>query len=69
MASGKSLELAKIKAPKPSKVCICGSAWNDHLRKDGKGVLSKYSDMEKHMPIPSRPFSRKQLRFASRNQH
>jgi len=67
MASGKSLELAKIKAPKPSKVCICGMAWSDHLRKDGKGVLAKYKDVEQHMPIPSRPFNRKQLRYAVRN--
>lgn len=51
MASGKSLELAAIKAPKLRPKCICGAAWDDHMRKDGKGVLAKFSDTQKHRPM------------------
>ncbi len=46
MASGKSLELAKIGRKAPSALCKCGAPWSDHLRKDGK-VLAKY-DNDKH---------------------
>lgn len=48
MASGKSLELAKIQRPAPKHICgTCRGVWEDHLRKDGKGLLKKY---EGHRP-------------------
>lgn len=51
MASGKSLELAKIGRKAPSALCKCGAPWSDHLRKDGK-VLAKY-DNDKHGTVTS----------------
>lgn len=61
MASGKSLELAKIGRKAPSALCKCGAPWSDHLRKDGK-VLAKY-DNEKHgVPEATYPISRQARR-------
>lgn len=51
MASGKSLELAKI-APHPSAKCTCGEPYDEHLRKDGKGLLKKFDDGT-HRPMAS----------------
>lgn len=48
MAHGKSLELAEIK-PKPSWKCLCGRAWNDHLKKNGE-VMVRYNN-DKHRPM------------------
>lgn len=43
MASGKSLELAKIK-PQPRTMCTCGTIYSEHMRKDGKGLLKRFDD-------------------------
>jgi hypothetical protein len=48
MASGKSLELAKIKRPAPEPLCTCGKPWVLHFRKDGKGMLARYEANDKH---------------------
>lgn len=53
MASGKSLELVKIKRKPASRICICGEPWNDHLRKDGQ-VFAKFQN-EKHSVPPAAP--------------
>ena len=51
MASGKSLELAKI-APHPSAKCTCGEPYDEHLRKDGKGLLKKFDDGKTPIDFP-----------------
>lgn len=69
MASGKSLELASIGRRQPSPKCICGAAWNDHLRKDGK-VLAKYNN-KKHAPLEQTSFitraARRRMKRGARN--
>lgn len=48
MASGKSLELKKIKRHAPEPMCTCGKPWTLHFRKDGKGMLAKYAANDRH---------------------
>jgi hypothetical protein len=68
MASGKSLELAKIGRKPGSWRCICGEAYIDHMKKDGSAPLAKYSDQEKHRPITGQGYNRTALRRYMREQ-
>jgi hypothetical protein len=61
MASGKSLELAKIKPPPPRHLCICGKVWEDHLRINGL-VKKRYSDDSKHRQAGHPGLNRRQRR-------
>lgn len=49
MASGKSLELKKIRRREPQKLCSCGKPWADHLRKDGK-PRAQFVNNSRHRP-------------------
>jgi hypothetical protein len=62
MASGLSLTLRGIVQKPPSWKCICGGSWADHHRKDGKGLLKKYQDTDKHRPITGSGLNRAQRR-------
>lgn len=46
MASGKSLELAKIKRLPPQHLCVCGGIWESHLLKDGSRLKKIYANGE-----------------------
>lgn len=62
MASGKSLELAKIGRNPGSWRCICGEPYADHMKKDGSAPLARFSDQSKHRPITGQGYNRTALR-------